>query len=200
MIRGIFSGGAAPRGAQRAFCTGLALALLFGASLFAAAPALAAGPPVRSTATTRATVVRPLTLVKVNDLDFGDIVAGTTLGTVLVNPVNGTRTSTGGVTLASGNGQPASFAGMGARGQRVSLRVSANTITLTRIGGTQTMTMNNFTINSSPASTLSTTPRNFVIAAPTGVFNFNVGATLRVGANQMPGKYRGQFTVTLIYQ
>ena len=190
--------GEQPCHAKRAIRAALALALGAGWALPAQAQQVV--PPVVSTAYARATVVRPLTLVKVTDLDFGDIVAGTTLGTVLVNPVNGTRTRTGGVTLASGNGQPASFAGMGARGQRVSLRVSANTITLTRIGGTQTMTMNNFTINSSPASTLSTTPRNFVIAAPTGVFNFNVGATLRVAANQMPGRYRGQFTVTLIYQ
>jgi hypothetical protein len=196
MTRGISSRGAVPRGAKRAIRTGLALASL----VAVATPALAAGPPIISSATTTATVVRPLTLVKITDLDFGNIIAGTTAGTVTVSAINGTRTRTGGTILPLDVGQPASFAGMGARGQRVSLRVSANTVTLTRVGGTQTMTMNTFTINSSPATTLTTTPRNFTIAAPTGVFNFNVGATLNVGANQTAGTYRGQFTVTLIYQ
>ena len=49
------------------------------------------------------TVVRPLSFVIDDGLDFGNVVRGTTAGTVTIDP-NGTRTATGGVILAPGGG------------------------------------------------------------------------------------------------
>ena len=39
----------------------------------------------------------------------------------------------------------------------------------------------------------------FTIASALGNYNFPVGATLEVGANQTPGDYSGTFTITLNY-
>ncbi|HZG32609.1 MAG TPA: DUF4402 domain-containing protein [Sphingopyxis sp.] len=46
---------------------------------------------------------------------------------------------------------------------------------------------------------MSTTPTRFRITSPLGNYNFPVGATLEVGANQAPGDYAGSFTITLNY-
>ncbi len=147
-----------------------------------------------------AVVVSPLSFFKVDDLVFGRLIPGPTAGTVVIAP-NGTRTATGGVRLATGlPHQPAAFAGRGSFNQLVRISVNATTRTLTRVGGTQTMLMDTFVIGSSPTATLTTAPLAFRIATPTGMFQFPVGARLRVGANQVPGIYTGTFTITLDYQ
>lgn len=143
------------------------------------------------------TIVRPLSFVIDDDLDFGNVIRGTTAGTVTVQP-NGTRTSTGGVTLANGGGhKAASFAGQGTLNQRVDVSLGANSIFITGPG--TPMRVRTFVIGSTPTAPLTTTPTRFRIAAATGIFNFPVGATLEVAANQIPGKYTGTWSITLNY-
>ena len=73
-------------------------------------------------------------------------------------------------------------------------------INITRVGGTQTMQVRTFTIGSTPTTmVLTTTPQSFRIGSLSGLFLFAVGAELVVGANQMPGDYRGNYTVILNY-
>ena len=164
------------------------------------AGAAQAGEIATTTANARSVIVADLTFFKVNDLQFGRIIAGTTAGTVVVAPT-GTRTATGGARLASGtSSQAASFAGKGAFAQLVAISITNSTVTLTRAGGGATMTMDTFIIGSTPTAQLTTTPLTFTIGNATGIFQFPVGATLRVGANQAPGVYTGTFTVTLQYQ
>lgn len=143
-------------------------------------------------------VIERLTFIKTQDLMFGSLIPGTTAGTVTVDP-DGSRTATGGVRLASGASQPARFAGYGQRNKYVAISVNANSRTMTRAGGTETMTFDTFVIGSTPEAQLSTTPLSFRIASTDGMFNFPVGATLRVKANQTPGLYTGTFTLTLEY-
>jgi Domain of unknown function (DUF4402) len=143
------------------------------------------------------TIVRPLSFVIDDGLDFGNVIRGTTAGTVTIAP-NGTRTSTGGVTLANGGGhKAASFAGQGTFNQRVDVSIGANTIFLTGPGAA--MRVRNFVIGSTPTAPLTTAPTRFTIASASGIFNFPVGATLEVGANQVPGKYTGTWSITLNY-
>jgi Domain of unknown function (DUF4402) len=174
----------------RAFCA----AFLVGAALL---PASAHAKT--QTAKGDAVIVRPLSFIFVQSLDFGDMFAGPTAGTATVSPFN-VRTKTGGVTLFGTAFQAAEFAGMGAVNQLVDISISANTITLTRVGGTQTMTASTFIIGSTPTAQLTTNPRRFRIASATGIFQFPLGATLNVGANQTPGAYKGTFSVVLNYQ
>ncbi len=143
------------------------------------------------------TVVRPLSFVMDDDLDFGTVIRGTTAGTVVVAP-GGVRTQTGGVTLANGGGhKPAVFAGQGTFNQRVDISIGSNTIFLTGPGAP--MRVRDFVVGSTPTAVLTTAPLRFRIAAATGVFVFPVGATLEVAANQAPGKYTGTWTITLQY-
>lgn len=146
-----------------------------------------------------AVVVTRLSLLKTDDLNFGKIVAGTTAGTVTVSPA-GTRSASGGTRLAGTGAQPAAFAGYGFANQTVSISVNSNSPVVRRIGGTETMQFDTFIIGSTPTAQLTTAPLAFRIASTTGMFAFPVGATLRVGARQVPGIYTGSFTVTLTYQ
>ncbi len=172
-----------------------------GAAAFALLMAPAISAPALAQATSQgkaeAILLRPLSFFKVNDLDFGDIIASGTAGTVRLYP-DGTRTASGGATLGGNAGAPSRFAGLGSPNQNVAISVTANTIFINGPG--QPMRVRNFDIGSTPTVILSTTPLRFRIATSLGNFNFPVGATLDVNANQAPGDYSGTFTIILNYQ
>ncbi|MFM6853269.1 MAG: DUF4402 domain-containing protein [Sphingopyxis sp.] len=169
------------------------------AALLAPAMLCAASPAAAQTQTgqLKVAVLQPLSFIRVQDLDFGTMIAGTTAGVVRVQP-NGTRTTTGGVTLVGNDQQVARFSGYGSYNQVVLISVSANTIQLTGPGAP--MTVSQFEIGSSPIAPLTTAPLAFRIGATSGLFTFPLGARLAVGANQVPGTYSGTFAVTLNYQ
>lgn len=159
----------------------------------AASPALA---QTASQGQAEAIVLRPLSFFKVNDLDFGDIIPSASAGTVTIEP-DGSRSRTGGVTLAGNGGAPARFAGLGSFNRQVNISLGSNTIWLTGPG--VRMRVRDFEIGSTPTAILSTAPTRFRITSPLGNYNFPVGGTLEVGANQAPGDYSGTFTITLNY-
>jgi spore coat protein U-like protein len=166
--------------------------------LLAVATAQTAYAQSRS-ANAKTVVVSRLAFLNAEELEFGSLLAGTTAGTVTVSPT-GVRTKTGGVTLVGGLVQPARFAGRGTLNQTVLISLTASPSTLQRIGGTETMRLDQLTIGSTPTAVLTTTPRAFRISSPTGIFNFPIGGRLSVNANQVPGDYVGTFAVTLNYQ
>lgn len=159
----------------------------------ASGPALAQGS---APGEAEAIVLRPLSFFKVNDLDFGDLIASGTAGTVRLAP-DGSRSTTGGVTLAGSGGAPARFAGLGSYNRQVNISLGSNSIWITGPG--ERMRVRNFEIGSTPTAILSTSPTRFRIASTLGSYNFPVGATLEVNANQAPGDYSGSFTITLNY-
>jgi hypothetical protein len=146
-----------------------------------------------------ATIIARLSFIKTQDLDFGQIAASNSAGTVTIAP-NGARSKTGGVTLFGESGSPARFAGYGFPSQSVLISITAPTGVLTRTGGSETMQFDTFVVGSSPQVQLTTAPRSFRIASSSGMFAFPIGATLRVKRNQMPGIYSGTFSITLQYQ
>lgn len=145
-----------------------------------------------ATANVSATIVAPIAITKVNDMNFGRIAATAAAGTVTLAPA-GTRTLTGGVTLPSTGGtgdvSPAIFTVTGAANYTYSITLPT-TNTIIENGANQ-MTVNTFTSTPSGAGTLS----------GTGTSTLSVGATLAVGANQAPGVYTSAtpFTVTVNY-
>lgn len=159
------------------------------------APAAQAAPRTAS-ATGKVIALRPLSFFRVQDLDFGSIIPGTTAGVVRIQP-DGTRTATGGVVLVGTGFQPARFAGLGSNNQQVNISLGSNTIQLTGPGAP--MTVSQFEIGSTPTAVLSTSPTRFRITSAGGNFNFPVGARLAVNANQAAGNYSGTFTITLNY-
>ena len=169
------------------------------AALWLSMVPVAASAQDTDSAEAQAFLVTPLSFVKQFDLDFGQIIPGNTNGTVVMDST-GAVTTTGGVTQIDGTQQPARFWGYGTFNQRVLINVDANSYTLTRDGGTETMIMDAILIGSRPPIIINTNPRRFRIANPDGYFTFTMAGRLRVGANQVPGVYTGQFAVTLEYE
>lgn len=106
-----------------------------------------------------------------------------------MDPVAGSLTTTGSVTKAGTAAHPAQFTGTGSKNSVVHIKVPTTPITVTRVGGTETMTVSNWTLNQ---------PANLKVP-PNSIFTFNVGATLNVAAAQAVGTYTGTFQVTVQY-
>jgi Domain of unknown function (DUF4402) len=162
-----------------------------------AALASAPAPVLARTATSKIVVVKPLTFVKIDDLNFGQMLASNQAGTVILSP-SGSRTATNGIVLIGNKHRPASFAGFGSYLQNVSISVGANQIWITGPG--TRMRVRNFTVGSTPSVVLTTAKQSFYIGSGSGIFAFPVGAELAVGANQAPGVYTGTWTINLNYQ
>lgn len=161
----------------------------------AAAVALATAPataaPVSATPDSdgRALVLIPLTLTKVQDLDFGTVVTSPAAGTVTIDPATGARTLVGGVTaVASDPGQRAIFAGAGTANQVVDLSLSS-------VPGDLDDGLGNLIPVSLVLELTQTT-----VDPTSKAFSVGVGGTINVGADQPDGVYNGAFTVTANYQ
>jgi hypothetical protein len=139
------------------------------------------------TANATANIVQPLQINKIVDLDFGDIAAGTAIGTVTIDATTGNRTSTGGVTLiATNDGNEANFEIQGYANATFSIALPTSIIISS---GSDDMTVDNFVSSLGAAGTLDAL----------GEADLNVGADLHVDANQTPGLYIGTFDVTVAY-
>jgi hypothetical protein len=71
----------------------------------------------------------------------------------------------------------------------VIIRIPRQPITVTRFGGTETMTVSNWTLSGAGRRTL----------AAQEAYSFKVGGTLTVNANQAEGLYIGNFDVEIQY-
>lgn len=148
------------------------------ASLHSATPRAVAG----------GTLIFPLTLLTKSNLDFG-LVAANGAGTVVINPATGQLALTGPLLSLGGNPRPATFVGAARSASVVIIRIPRSPITIRRSGGTETMTVRDFTLQGQDKRTL----------ARMESFEFNVGATLVVAAGQVEGLYTGEFDVTVQY-
>jgi hypothetical protein len=121
-------------------------------------------------------------------LDFGSVIAGASLGTVVISPA-GARSSTGGVFLT---GATFGAAGLdvqlcGQIGvQKFTVTVQAPSVTISN-GSGGTMTVDTFKGNPTLGTSVAGSTQSGV--------RIWIGATLRVAANQAPGLYAGTFTV-----
>jgi hypothetical protein len=145
----------------------------------------------------RAIVVTRNSFFKVDDLNFGDIVAGTTASVIRITPAGVRSRPSGNATLVGTGHRVARFAGQGRRNQLVLISITQASIQITGPGAP--MTVSQFEIGSTPTAILTVAPVSFTITSTTGVFNFPVGARLNVGANQAGGTYTGQFEINLDY-
>ena len=154
-------------------------------------PAFAADTNV----TVNAAIVRPNTLIKTDDLDFGSLISGPTGGTVTVNPVTNARTSGGGVTLVGSSARRAEFLGTGGI---ILIFVSGSTsVTLTRAGGgAPNMTASLTRAASTGGGGIALLGATLL---PSGLQTFYIGGTLTVPANQPAGDYSGTFTLNVNY-
>ncbi len=209
MIRGDSFNHAAPKARLRAVGARLALALAVAAAALAD-PAFA-GEVATATGRANAVVVAPLSIIKVDDMSFGRIVARPQAGTITINPNTGACTVTGPI-LEVGTCRRARFDGMGSKNMnaRISLTAISN---LTGPG--QTMVLDNVFLGNNSSISFSGNPnangqgvgltqgngnQRYSITNNSGIFSLYIGGRLNVNANQAPGVYNGSITVNIQYQ
>jgi hypothetical protein len=152
------------------------------AASVSAAPVAASTPP-----SARAVLIRPTSVRLLNNLNFGNLTV-TGAGTAVVSPTDAIAT-TGGVLRAGGTPYSALFEAVAPARTVVLIKIPKQPITVTRVGGAETMTVDTWTMSGSSS-------RNVVAKE---LFSFTVGGTLHVNANQVEGVYVGTFTVEIQY-
>jgi hypothetical protein len=146
------------------------------------------GNTATATAMASATIITPISISKITDLNFDSVITGPCTGTVVYD-TTGVRTASGCATLGSG---------------------SFVTVATFQVGGQVSATYN-ITLPSSPITIYDSvsdamTVDTFV-SDPSGMGALDgngnqiilVGATLEVGANQPTGVYSGFFDVSVTY-
>lgn len=133
-------------------------------------------------------IVRPLSLVRIADMDFATL-GVTTGGTATIDPVTGSMSTTGGLSYLGGNPSPARYAGAALKKSVVNIRIPNKPLLVRRVGGTETLTVSNFTLDGADKKAL----------AQQTLFTFAVGAQISVPANAVAGIYVGDLDVTVQY-
>ena len=167
---------------------GLLRALAIGGALFA----LPAQAQDSQAADSTAEVVLPATLVNLEGLDFGQLVAGTG-GAMTIVPATDAKTAIGGVVIVGATAHRATFRSSLPIGLIMSYLGDAS-VTLTRQGGTETMTV---LLTYSTGTGLGPGPLlNTYVTNATEQYYY-AGGTLLVANGQTPGIYDGTFTFTI---
>jgi len=150
--------------------------------------AAAAPAPVSSRAESRALLLRPLTLVRLANMDFATL-ALTTGDTATIDPLTGAMSVTGGLFHIGGTPSPARYAGAASKRTVVIIRVPNQPVLIRREGGTETLSVSNFTLDGQDKKAL----------AEQESFAFAVGARITVPAGTAEGVYSGDIEVTVHY-
>ncbi|MEO7815359.1 MAG: DUF4402 domain-containing protein [Sphingomicrobium sp.] len=130
--------------------------------------------------------MKPLTLVKTADMNFGDLTV-TTGGTATIDPNTGLMSVTTGLLAVGGTPSPGRFTGVASRLALIVIRTPTSVL-LKRSGGTETLTLDSFTLDGFFIRLVGATP-----------YVFAVGGALHVPAGTVDGTYVGQVDVTVEY-
>ena len=162
--------------------------LLFSVMLIAFASGIFAQSTDTEQTTATATIVGPLALTKVSDMNFGTIAVTGTAGTVVLG-TNNSRTAVGPALVPPAAGVAASFTVSGEASRTFVITLPADG-TVSLISGGNNMAANTFVHNAGANPALN----------GAGAAAFTVGATLSVGAAQPSGVYTSaNFPVTISY-
>ena len=166
------------------------IAAAFAVAAVTASPAQAATPAQQ--ADSRALILVPLTLVKLEDLSFGTVSPSTSsLGIVSINAATGARTVFGGVTaVPSDIGHRAQFAGAGTPGQTVVITHTTPLELVSTTNNADRIAVLGLALDGLPLRTIDPVTRAFF---------FNIGGTIMLNANQPEGLYEATFDVTANY-
>lgn len=143
----------------------------------------------QTSTTASATILTPITVTKVTDLNFGNVVPSGVAGTIQLSTA-AVRTPSGGASVAASNVGTVSVAEFNLAGETgATFNITLPSSVTLNGPSSSTMTVNNFTSTPSSPGTLTG-----------GAANVKVGATLNVGINQTVGTYSSaSFNVTFAY-
>lgn len=158
----------------------------------ALSPYNGSGNSVSDTGTATATVLRSISLDKTADLAFGRIVRPISgSSTITVSATTGLRSISGSAAgLPTPSTSRAAYAVTGEGGRTLSISIPA-TVTMTRTGGSDTLSI-------TTTNTLSS-PKLSSILGNAGSYNFWVGGSFPITSTTTPGAYSGVFTVSAAY-
>lgn len=159
-------------------------AILFGTLLVLAPIAMAQGETASTTAQAAAVIIKPISCVKVADLDFGTIISNATDGSVTVEADGGPQSGQGGATIFE-PGNRAKFNVIGEPEYQFNLTYDSE-VELT--SGDNSLT-----------ATLASDLENGGSLDATGEATFHIGGTLQVPGDSASGEYLGTFQVTVSY-
>ena len=127
-------------------------------------------------------IATPISISQTSAMSFGTVAATTGTSSAVLTPAGGmTGTSSLGGTISA-----ATFNVQGTSGSTYSISLPTADVTLS--SANSSMIVNAFTHDAGVTPTLTG-----------GSVNFNVGATLNIGANQAAGSYTGTYAVTTNY-
>jgi hypothetical protein len=158
-----------------------------GLALFGASSAFAANS---APMTSKALLLKPLTLTKLADLDFGTIVPSGAGDLVTINADTGARSSASAGLVTTDPGQRARFASSGLNNIFVVLQVSAPTPLSDGAGHSLIVTRLDLDQGGLPLR---------VLTPASQVFFLGIGGQVFVRGNQEEGTYTGTFTLTANY-
>jgi len=161
------------------------LSLVVVASIGFADSSWAVGPSDNASSNARVKVIKPVRITSQADMDFGEVLTSDSAGTVVLGTDGGVDVTGGAYVFDDTDAQAAAFRVSGERLEAYNI-VLPTTVTLSEIGG-ETMTLSSFGHDGSG------------VLSNSGQEDFNVGATLGVGADQLEGDYSGSFTVSVDY-
>jgi hypothetical protein len=141
-----------------------------------------------ATGKTGVITLRKLSILNLSDLNFATNIAGPSAGTVVIDPDDDGRVTTGGTIAGGGSPQAAKFYTYGGPLQNLQVNRGALPV-LNRVGGGGSMNVTGLTLNGPIV--------RFLNAA--GLLDLRVGGTLAVGANQPAGAYAGTFEIIVTY-
>ena len=143
------------------------------------------------TANAGANIITPISIVKVTDINFGDLVPSTEESVTVVMNQSGVITSAAQYYLSTGTRTAASFTISGEADHTYKINCPT-TIALAGPGDDMTLTF-----NSSLASlAIDGTP----LTLTGGTQTLNLGGSLALAKNQTAGAYTGTFNVTVAYE
>ena len=163
------------------------------ATLATATPAFAQAVSASANAEARGVVLQPLTLTKVDDLDFGTVISTAVAGTVVIDADDGSRSVTGGVlAVPSYPGGRGLFSGNGTAGQDVNLTLNSPGLLVSTTNPLDVVVVNSMYLDNG----------NLLVRTIglTTVFDVGVGGDFAITANQPNGLYSAQFDLTADYQ
>ena len=166
--------------------------LLIAAGLAAAASAPATAAPATANSSGKALILIPLTITKIDDLDFGTMIAPPSAGTVTLDAETSNRTYTGGIVgVGSAPGHHAYFGGAGTPNQQVIVTVVPPTQLKDSNGDTIQVLALTLDDSGNPIRSIDPTTRTFFVG---------VGGVLSLSANQPDGDYSATFKLLANYQ
>jgi hypothetical protein len=142
-----------------------------------------------ASASTTATLITPISIVKTADMNFGTVAASSTSGTIVLDAVNGVAAAGGSFVVNAASASTAVFDVTGEGTSSFSISYPAS-VTLTRATGTEVLTVDSFTNALGASSTLTA-----------GAAQIKLGATLNIPADAVAGTYTNPdaLTVTVNY-